>query len=238
VIAIPAIDLRAGACVQPRENTRHERAHDASALSVARELVGYGFRRLHLADLDAAGKQGRVPNREVLRNILFERSADVQVQGGLSDTERVREVLDSGARFAIVGNRGVEDPDWLGEIADLFEDEVILKVEIRERRVASPRRRYARSIDVFDLLEELRALPVAALLVIDMERRGQLTGPNLALMEELAEEFPSPVYAAGGIASIGQLRALEDRAVGGAIVGRALHSGALNPHVVATEFSA
>jgi len=45
------------------------------------------------------------------------------------------------------------------------------------------------------------------------------------------------VYASGGIGSIGDLRALEDRGVAAVVIGMALYTGAINPRVVAEEFA-
>ena len=117
MIAIPAVDLRDGACVQlvggdyAREQVRLE-----DPPSVAREWARYGFARLHVVDLDAA--MGKGSNAGVVEDILREGSAAVQVGGGLRSTDRVTDVLDAGARFAIVGTRALEDMDWLAEVAE------------------------------------------------------------------------------------------------------------------------
>jgi phosphoribosylformimino-5-aminoimidazole carboxamide ribotide isomerase len=55
-------------------------------------------------------------------------------------------------------------------------------------------------------------------------------------MEDVVEATPFPVYAAGGIASLHELRALADRGVAGAIVGMGLYTGAIDARSAATEF--
>jgi phosphoribosylformimino-5-aminoimidazole carboxamide ribotide isomerase len=90
---------------------------------------------------------------------------------------------------------------------------------------------------LLDLVDEIGSLPLGGVLVTDVDRQRQCIGPDLALMEDLAEQSGCAVYAAGGITTMGQLWALEDRSVAGAIIGRALQSGALNPSAVAGEFS-
>jgi phosphoribosylformimino-5-aminoimidazole carboxamide ribotide isomerase len=55
-------------------------------------------------------------------------------------------------------------------------------------------------------------------------------------MEDVVDAASIPVYAAGGIASLEDLRALADRGVSAAIVGLALYSGAIDPRAAAEEF--
>ncbi|MCC6770897.1 MAG: 1-(5-phosphoribosyl)-5-((5-phosphoribosylamino)methylideneamino)imidazole-4-carboxamide isomerase, partial [Gemmatimonadaceae bacterium] len=108
MIAIPAVDLREGACVQlVGGEYADERIRLEDPVGVAREWARLGFRRLHVIDLDAALSKGS--NGEVIRDLLREQLAEVQVGGGLRSTGAVRDVLDDGARFAIVGTRALED---------------------------------------------------------------------------------------------------------------------------------
>jgi phosphoribosylformimino-5-aminoimidazole carboxamide ribotide isomerase len=56
-------------------------------------------------------------------------------------------------------------------------------------------------------------------------------------MEDVAESSVHPVYASGGITTVADLRALEHRGVAGSVIGMALYTGAIDPVVVAGEFS-
>jgi phosphoribosylformimino-5-aminoimidazole carboxamide ribotide isomerase len=235
MIAIPAIDLRDGLCTQRIHTAAGPPHAEADGVRVARELASCGFHHLHLSDLDAAA--GRRSNAEFVQDILFSDIGEVMVRGGLVETDQVRDVLASGARYAVVSSRGIDDPGWLAELTDLFPHAVILAVETRHQHVLLPWSGRGRSMQVLDLAEETRSLALGGVLVTDVDRQRQLTGPDLGLMEDLAEQSSCRVYAAGGITTMGQLRALEDRSVAGAVIGRALHSGALNPFAVAGEFA-
>ena len=237
MIAIPAIDLRGGACVQLVGGSyAHERVRHDDPLAVAREFVRCGFTRLHVVDLDAAMSRGS--NRGVVENLLLERTAELQIGGGLRDTDAVRDALVAGARYAMVGTRALEDLDWLSEIAQQWPGEVILCADVRGRRVTV--RGWSRTLGVHlaDVLEETSTLPLAGILVTAVELEGRLEGPDLALVEDAVEATPVPIIAAGGIASLAHLRHLEDRGASGAVIGMALYTGALNPWFVAGEFAA
>jgi phosphoribosylformimino-5-aminoimidazole carboxamide ribotide isomerase len=80
-------------------------------------------------------------------------------------------------------------------------------------------------------------LPLAGIMVTAVHREGRMEGTDLPLMEDVAEESVHPVCASGGIGSMGDLRALEDRGVAAVVIGMALYTGAIDPRVVAEEFA-
>ena len=237
MIAIPAVDLREGAVVQlvggdfEQEKVRLDDARD-----VARRWADHGFRWLHVVDLDAAA--GRGANGPLVRDLLAESAALVQVGGGVRTTERVESLLADGASRVIVGTRAVEDLDWLREIADRNPGTIVLAADVRDRRVVTHGWTKTQALHVVDLVEELAGVPLAGLLVTAVHREGRMEGTDLPLMEDVAEASAWPVFASGGVASMADLRALEDRGVAGAVIGMALYTGALDARTVAEEFAA
>lgn len=236
MIAVPAVDLRGGACVQlVGGRYEHERLRMDDPLGVARAWEQYGFRELHLVDLDAVFARGS--NEDIVRDILGERSMLVQVGGGVRSGDTIERLLNEGATRVIVGPRALEEPDWLAEMASLFPDELVVAADVRDRRVVT--RGWVRALPrhIIDVVEELNSLPLAAILVTAVHREGQLQGTDLPLMEDVADASTVPVYAAGGVTTMNELRSLADRGIAGAIVGMALYTGALDPHALADEFA-
>jgi phosphoribosylformimino-5-aminoimidazole carboxamide ribotide isomerase len=236
MIAIPAVDLREGACVQlvGGEYT-NERIRLADPVAVARDWARYGFRRLHVVDLDAA--TGRGSNGDIVAELMRDTAAELQVGGGVRSTEQVDALLGSGARAVVVGTRALEDADWLARLATTYPNEIIVAADVRDRRVVT--RGWTRTLprEIVDVTEELSTLPLAGLLVTAVHREGRMQGADLFLMEDVVESASFPVYASGGIASSNDLRALADRGVSAAIVGMALYTGALDPWQTAEEFA-
>ncbi|MGQ0647421.1 MAG: HisA/HisF-related TIM barrel protein [Gemmatimonadaceae bacterium] len=236
MIAIPAIDLREGACVQLVGGSyAAERVRVNDPMAVAREWQQQGFSRLHVIDLDAA--TGRGNNSARIRAIVDERTADVQVGGGLRTAEQVSRMLSDGARYVIVGTRALEDLDWLGELADENPGEIILAADVKERRIVTQGWQRTLPRHVLDLVEDIRELPLAALLVTAVHKEGQMLGVDLPLMEDVVESVEFPVLAAGGVGAMGDLWALQDRGIAGVVIGMALYTRALDPRVVAEEFA-
>jgi len=235
MIAIPAIDLRDGACVQLVGGAYDaERVRLDDPVEVARTWERAGFRRLHVVDLDAA--TGRGTNAEVIREILRATSLEAQVGGGIRNVDRIESLLSDGASRVILGTRAVEDEDWLAEMTELYPTQIIVAADVRDRRVVARGWTETTGRHVIDLIESLNDLPLAEVMVTAVHREGQMQGTDLPLMEDVAEESVHPICASGGIGSIGDLRALEDRGVASVVIGMALYTGAIDPRVVAEEF--
>jgi phosphoribosylformimino-5-aminoimidazole carboxamide ribotide isomerase len=235
MIAIPAVDLREGACVQlVGGEYSQERVRRNDPVEVAREWTQHGFQRLHVVDLDAA--TGRGSNAGIIRRILSDCDGAVQVGGGIREGDRLDELLDEGAEWVVVGTRAIEEPDWLAGIAEANPGRIIVAADVRERRVLTRGWKKASPHHIDDVVDELNDLPLGGLLVTAVHREGQLQGTDLPLMESVAEASRFPLFASGGVTTMDDLRALAHRGAAGAVIGMALYTGALDPRAVAEEF--
>jgi len=236
VIAIPALDLRGGACVQLAADSYDEeviRIPDPVGVAIAWRQ--YGFRHLHLVDLDAVA--GRGNNAVEIQAILAATDVEVQVGGGIKSRDSIHQFLADGAQRVVIGTRALEDFDWLVDVSTDFPSCIIVAADVRDRKVLSHGWTRIQPRLVLDLVEDLNGLPLAGVLVTAVHREEAMRGTDLPLMEDIADAAEFPVFASGGLGSIGDLRALADRGVAAAIIGMGLYSGAMDPWAVADEFS-
>jgi phosphoribosylformimino-5-aminoimidazole carboxamide ribotide isomerase len=236
MIAIPAVDLRDGACVQLVGGSyAHEEVRLDNPLEVARSWVRTGFQRLHVVDLDAATARG--DNSAIVRDILGEVPANIQVGGGVRSGDTVERLLGEGAQWVVLGTRALEEPEWLAGTASSFPNQLIVAADVRERQVVT--RGWTRTLSrtVLDVVERLNDVPLGGILVTAVHREGQLAGTDLFLMEDVAELSVHPVIASGGISTMNDLRELADRGIAAAVIGMALYTGALDARAVAEEFA-
>ena len=237
MIAVPAVDLRGGKCVQlVGGDYDDERVRLDDPGAVAAEWVRFGFTRLHVVDLDAATARGH--NEEVIREILRDATVPVQVGGGVREESRIERLLDEGASWVVIGTRAVEDEDWRCEMANKFPGQLIIAADVRERKVVTRGWAETSQIDVIDFMSELAQLPLAGVLVTAVHLEGKMAGTDLPLMEDVAEACAWPVFASGGVTSLDDMRALERRGLSGAVLGMALYTGALDARRLAEEFGA
>ncbi len=237
MLAIPALDVRDGVCVQlAGAEGSQATAASSDPVEVARTWSRFGFRRLHVVDLDAA--TGRGTNADVVRDVLADAPARVQVAGGVASGSTIEQLLEEGAEWVVMGPRALAESEWLEGTASTFPNRLIVAVEIRDRRIVTraPAHAPAPARNVIDFVEELGHVPVAAVLVTVLHRE-ELDGRDLFLMEDLADSTEHPVIVAGGAAAPRGLRALQDRGIAAVVLGRPLYSGELDPRMVAEEFA-
>jgi len=235
VIAIPAIDLRDGACVQlVGGDYGAERVRLADPAGVGLRWRDAGFGRLHVVDLDAA--TGRGGNGAAVAALVGLPGLRVQVGGGLATTERVAALLDGGALAAVVGTRAVEDPAWLAALASEYPGRIIVAADVRGREVVVRGWTAGAGLDVMDFVTPLATLPLAGVLVTAVHVEGRLLGPDLDLVRTVRGATDLPLFASGGIRSLSDLRDLDRAGAAGAVIGMALYTGTLDPRAVAEEF--
>ncbi len=236
MIAIPAVDLRDGACVQLVGGSYDaERVRLDDPIEVARDWLRMGFTRLHVVDLDAALRRGS--NAPLIRDLLADCAADVQVGGGVRDEDRIETLLEDGATRVVVGTRALEEPAWLEEMAREFPGRIVVAADVKERFVVTRGWETTLPTRIERVVETLSELPLAAIMVTAVHREGLMGGADQALMEDVVESAgPVPVYASGGIASIADLDDLAELGVAAAILGMALYTGTLDARVVAELF--
>lgn len=235
MIAVPAIDLREGACVQLVGGSyAAERVRLADPARVARRWADAGFARLHLVDLDAA--TGRGDNAAVLQSVLASASAATQVGGGVRDEARLDAWLAAGAARVVVGTRAILDPDWLAETAPRRPGRLVIAADVRAGQVVTHGWTVAQPRTLEAFLSRLDPLPLAGVLVTAIDREGRLEGADTGLVARAAGATRHPVFASGGISTRHDLEALALAGAAEAVIGMALYTGALDARAIAQEF--
>lgn len=236
MIAIPALDLRDGHCVQLVGGSyEQERVRLSDPIDVAARWGAMGFRRLHVVDLDAA--TGRSSNRDVIQALLSSCRMEIQVGGGVRSDAQIEHWLGAGAAAVVVGTKALEEPAWLSQMATRYPGRLVVAADVRGRQVQVRGWQEALALDIAEAIARLEPLSLAAVLVTAVHREGQMRGTDLPLMEEMARASRHPLFASGGIASRADLQALAGAGVAGAILGMALYTGALDGRAIAREFS-
>jgi phosphoribosylformimino-5-aminoimidazole carboxamide ribotide isomerase len=235
MIAIPAVDLREGRCVQlvggiPED----ERISLPDPVAQARRWWDLGFGTLHVIDLDAALSLGE--NRKAIAEIVEATEATIQVGGGIRDREAVEDVLSLGVQRVIIGTRAIDDPVWLRELTGAYPGRVTVAADIREGVVLRKGWTESSGQPVTELLHQLAPLDLAGILCTDVSREGRMEGIDLAGATEVIEASNHPVWISGGITTLEELRALNEAGAAGAVLGMAIYTGVLPPELVAREF--
>jgi phosphoribosylformimino-5-aminoimidazole carboxamide ribotide isomerase len=232
VILFPAIDLKNGEAVRLQQGDMTRAtvfSHDPAAQ--ARAFAEQGFTHLHLVDLDGAFA-GKPVNAAAVERILAAVKIPVQLGGGIRDRATIDAWLDKGVARVIVGTAAVRDPALVKAAARAYPGRVAVGLDARDGKIAVEGWSKTSRLSALDVARRFEDAGVAAIVYTDVNRDGMLEGLNLDATIALAEEISLPVIASGGLASLVDVRALlEPRAqkLEGAIAGRALYDGRLDP---------
>lgn len=236
MIVYPAVDLRGGQAVQlVGGRVEAQKVSLPDPVAVALQWVRAGFRALHVVDLDAA--LGTGDNRVVIAEILAACDVPVQVGGGIRDDAAVNDLIEAGAARVIVGTRAVEDEAWRSRITRRYPQRVIVAADVRGDYITTRGWTADTQIRAQDFISKLEEDPIAAALITDVSREGQLGGVDVAKFETLVTASSLAVIAAGGIRDMEDLRALSEVGVAGAVLGMSLYTGTIDGRAAAAEFS-
>ena len=232
MILFPAIDLKDGNCVRLKLGEMDEATvFNTDPAAQARAFETQGFKYLHIVDLNGAFA-GKPVNGAAVEAILAAVNMPVQLGGGIRDVATIEAWLAKGVRRVILGTIAVRDPALVREACAKFPGRVAVGIDAKGGKVAVEGWAETSELTAIDLARRFEDAGVAAIIYTDIERDGVLKGLNLAATAELARATRIPVIASGGLASIADVEALlqpEYRMLEGAITGRALYDGRIDP---------
>ncbi len=232
VILFPAIDLKDGLCVRLQQgDMTRATVFSRDPPQQAHMFEEAGFEYLHIVDLDGAFA-GRPVNASAIERILEAVSLAVQLGGGIRDLATIESWLEKGVTRVIIGTAAVRNPQLVKDAAKAFPGRVAVGLDARNGKVAVEGWAETSELPALDLAHRFEDAGVAAIIHTDVARDGMLTGLDLDASIALAEPISTPVIASGGLASIADVeRLLEPRAqkLAGAIAGRAIYDGRLDP---------
>ena len=241
MILFPAIDLKEGRCVRLKQGDMAQATvfnDDPAAQAAAFEAQG--FQWLHVVDLDGAFA-GKPMNAAAVEAILKRVAFPVQLGGGIRDMKTVAGWLEKGIRRVIIGTAAVRDPGFVRKAAKAFPGQVAVGIDARDGFVAVEGWAETSSLAAADLGKRFEDAGVAAIIYTDIARDGMLQGINWEGTIALAKAVSIPVIASGGLASMADIERLcaPDAAIlEGAITGRALYDGRIDPAAALARLAA
>jgi phosphoribosylformimino-5-aminoimidazole carboxamide ribotide isomerase len=225
---IPAIDLMEGKIVRltrgEAQTAKFYEGQFGTPLEAAKRWRDEGASKLHIIDLDAAFALGN--NQSVIAEVAKNVKLPIQVGGGIRSYETAEKLFQTGITQVILGALAFSDPSAIGRIQKKFGAEsVIVALDNKEGLIMVEGWKTATAMTVDDALEKYSGLGVRRFLITSITQDGMLSGPDLQTLSQ-ATQFPNvKIVAAGGIGSIGDLAALKEIGVEGAVIGKALYEG-------------
>jgi phosphoribosylformimino-5-aminoimidazole carboxamide ribotide isomerase len=232
VILFPAIDLKDGVCVRlVRGEMETATVFNRDPAAQAGEFALCGFRWLHVVDLDGAFA-GTSVNGEAVRSIRRAVDLRIQLGGGIRERAAIDAWLDLGIDRVVLGTVALRNPDLVREAAHDHPGRIVVGIDGKNGKVAVEGWAEVSEIGVVELAHRFADAGVAAIVATDISRDGAMTGIDADALAGFAREVGIPVVASGGVSSLADVLALkahEKDGIAGAIIGRALYDGRIDP---------
>lgn len=228
MILLPAIDLYEKKVVRlTRGDYAQMTVYHDDPVAQAGLFQEAGAQWLHTVDLEGA-KDGSTPNYSVIQAICKDTSLKVEIGGGIRSLDTIQKYLDAGVERVILGTKAVTDPAFLEESLNKFGSHIAVGVDIKDGKIAIKGWLETAQESVEDFFTKLCRLGVSTVICTDVSKDGMLAGTNVDLYRQLSQKFALDLIASGGVSSREDLTRLKELGLYGAILGKALYTGALD----------
>lgn len=227
----PAIDLKDGRCVRlVRGEMDTATVFSKVPGDQAKAWQTAGFEWVHVVDLNGA-VEGRAVNQVAVAEILKSVSVPIQLGGGIRTRRQVEGWIEAGVARVILGTIAARNPHLVADMAGAFPGRIAVGIDARDFKVATEGWAETSDLAADELAKRYADAGVAAIIFTDISRDGTGQGLNIDQTLRIARAAPHvPVIASGGLGGIADVEAcLATNEISGAILGRALYDGRIDP---------
>ncbi len=222
----PAIDIKDKKCVRLiKGRFDNKTEYKMSPSEQAEEYKDYGFKNLHIVDLDGALK-GETINFEIIEDIVNKYNLEVEIGGGIRNFDSIKRYIDVGVEKVILGSAAIKNKDFLMKACKKFPDKVALGLDARNEYLSVSGWMKNSNIKILDFLREVNDYGFSRLIYTDINRDGTKQSPNFEVTQKVAQISNSSVVMSGGVSSIDDVKkAKKLKNIEGIIVGKAIYDG-------------
>lgn len=228
MLILPAIDLYDKKAVRLYKGDYNEMTvYSNNPIEIARKFQECGATFIHMVDLEGA-KNGTTPNIDEVRKVVEYTDLKVEIGGGIRDEETVQKYIDLGVERVILGTAAVTDDEFLCKMVAKYKDAIAVGVDLKDGYVAIKGWTEKSALTADEFFKHLSDIGVKTVICTDISKDGAMQGTNRELYKELSAKYTMDIVASGGVSSIGDIKALKDMNLYGAILGKAYYIGAVD----------
>ena len=237
----PAIDIKDKKCVRLiKGDFDNKTEYETSPIDQAGKYKDHGFKNLHVVDLDGA-LTGNIVNLDIIQEIVRKYNLKIEVGGGVRSIDSITKYVDSGVEKVILGSAAIKNKKFLKEACTKFKNKIALGLDAKDGNLFVSGWKENLNIKTLDFLKEVNNFGVSRLIYTDINRDGTKASPNFEEAIKIAEISKCPVIISGGVSSISDIqksKELNNKNIGGIIVGKAIYDGDIKLDELAKELDA
>lgn len=228
MIIFPAIDIKDGKCVRLKQGDfNYIDTFGEDPAATALKWQSQGGKYLHVVDLDGA-LAGTPVNREAIKNILKVITIPLQLGGGIRNEKSISDMLELGVSRIILGTSALQDKAFTKSMIQKYKEKIAVSIDAKNGYAAVNGWTEVSEIRAIDLANELAGYGLETLIYTDIAKDGMLAGPNFKELDDMNKEVPIDIIASGGISRADDIKKLMQMQLYGAIIGKALYTGAIS----------
>ena len=222
----PAIDIKDKKCVRlVKGDFDNKTEYEMSPIEQAGKYKDYGFKNLHIVDLDGA-LTGETVNQNVIKDIVAKFDLKVELGGGVRNLDNIQKYIDAGVEKVILGSAAIKDKNFLKEACEQFPKKIALGLDAKDGYLSVSGWKENSNQLALDYLKQVNDYGVSRIIYTDINRDGMKQSPNFEETLKVAEISNCPVVISGGVSSMDDVKKARNlKNVEGIIVGKAIYDG-------------
>jgi phosphoribosylformimino-5-aminoimidazole carboxamide ribotide isomerase len=235
----PAIDIKNKKCVRlVKGDFNNKTEYEISPVDQAGKYKDYGFKNLHIVDLDGA-LTGETVNLDVIQEIVYKYDLKIEVGGGVRTIDSIKKYTDAGVEKVILGSAAIKNKKFLKEACKKFPNQIALGLDAKDGYLSVSGWKENSNRLTLDFLKEVNDYGATRLIYTDINRDGTKQGPNFEETSKVADTSNCPVIISGGVSSINDIKKAKGlKNIEGIIVGKAIYDGDIKLEELAREIDA
>ena len=236
----PAIDIKDKKCVRlVKGDFDNKTEYETSPVEQAKRYKDYGFKNLHIVDLDGA-LTGETINQDVIQEIVYKFDLKIEVGGGVRSIDSIKKYIDLGVEKVILGSAAIKNKNFLKEACEKFPDKIALGLDAKDGYLSVSGWKENSNQLTLDYLKEVNDYGASRLIYTDINRDGMKQSPNFEETSKIADISTCPVIISGGVSSIDDVKKAKhlNKNIEGIIVGKAIYDGDIKLEELAGEINA
>jgi phosphoribosylformimino-5-aminoimidazole carboxamide ribotide isomerase len=237
----PAIDIKDKKCVRLiKGNFDNKTEYETSPIDQAGKYKDYGFKNLHIVDLDGA-LTGKTVNLDIIQEIVGKYDLKIEIGGGIRTADSIKKYIDAGVEKVILGSAAIKNKEFLKESCVKFKDKIALGLDAKKGNLSASGWKEDLNIKTLDFLKDIKDYGASRLIYTDIDRDGTKESPNFEETVKVAEASSCPVIISGGVFSINDIKKakkLSNKNIEGIIIGKAIYDGDIKLEELAKELNA
>jgi phosphoribosylformimino-5-aminoimidazole carboxamide ribotide isomerase len=237
----PAIDIKDKKCVRLiKGDFNNKTEYEISPVDQASKYKDYGFKNLHIVDLDGA-LTGKTVNLDIIQEIVGKYDLKIEIGGGIRTPDSIKKYIDVGVEKVILGSAAVKNKEFLKEACANFKNQIALGLDAKKGNLSASGWKEDLNIKTLDFLKDVKDYGVSRLIYTDIDRDGTKESPNFNETVKVADASSCPVIISGGVSSINDIKKakeLSKKNIEGIIIGKAIYDGDIKLEELAKELDA